>query len=72
MMASIVGAKVIWAYKKLTKHFCCLHHQIFHFKKIVIVIVVVCSQTISIVAPINLNVMFSLSKLHKREYLISH
>jgi len=46
--------------------FCCLHHQIFHLKKIVIVIIVVCSQIVSTVAPINLNVVFSLSELHKR------
>jgi len=54
--------------------FCCLHHQIFHLKKIVIVIIVACSQTISTIAPINLNVVFSLLELHKRsrEDLISH
>ncbi len=55
-------------------YFCCLHHQNFHLKKIVIIVIVVCSQTVSTIASINLNVVFSLSELHKQgcEDLISH
>lgn len=55
-------------------YFCCLHHQKFHLKKIIIVVIVVCFQTINTVAPINLNVVLSLLELHKRqcEDLISH
>jgi len=55
-------------------YFCCLHHQKFHLKKIIIVVIVVCFQTINTVAPINLNVVFSLLELHKWqcEDLISH
>ncbi len=57
-------------------YLCCLHHQKFHLKKNIIVVIVVCSETVSTIAPTNLNVVFSFSKLHKRgrglEDLISH